>query len=783
MDEEADVQDLKIKNIIGFDGSTNNSLKVHPNGKHIIYPIGNKVAIQEWATKKQIFLSGHTNIISSIAVSKTGKYIASGQINHIGFKAMVIIWSFDKQCKISQYEHHKVRVEAVTFSNDEQYVFTIGGRDCGFVVVWDIQLGQVICGSQLARGVQGDATVLHAMNKRGACFITGGDGHLAVWKVDKEARNVTSVDVATSKLKRKVLCMDVNERDELCYCGTTSGDVLKIRLNFHHDPEILEPVKQPSVIGCWARLSRKKLPRGVVDLYECGVRSIRVLFTGKLLIGAGNGKLELVEESQPKVPDPYVKYPSVPGLKVLKSTHVKEAITSIQLLNEDTILAATELCEIFLIPFDKFEAALVFTGHTTTIHCIAFPHNFSEVFATASKNSVRIWESSSVQELLRICVQNFSCSSVAFAKDGKSILTGWSDGVIRSFTPLTGRLIYAILNAHNKGVSALAITSHGRNLVTGGCEGQIRLWEVTPFRQTLVCTLKEHRGPVSAIDINKWDNEAASASTDGTCIIWDLERKCRRQILFAKTLFMCVKYYPTAVQIITGGSDRKIAYWEVLDGSLVRELEGSPSGTINCLDISHDGDRILSGGNDQIVKLWKYQEGTATHIGVGHAAVITAARFSSDDKFLVTCDAAGGIFVWECPRDEQKVGKKQKDEKFVGEKPPSTRDEEDIRDLPSVRSQKSIDGVPQAKHPAGCECCRCSAESARSIGSGEDCCESVRSNSSQKSKKSHISQKSNQSQKSKQTQKSNQSQTSNPSLKSLPRSQHSKDSVSFKDKE
>ncbi|VEN44166.1 unnamed protein product [Callosobruchus maculatus] len=763
-EEEVDAQELTIKSIIGFDGSTNNSLKVHPNGKHIIYPIGNKVAIQEWATKKQSFLSGHTNIISSIAVSRTGKYIASGQINHIGFKAMVIIWSFERQCKISQYEHHKVRVEAVTFSNDEQYVFTIGGRDCGSVVVWDINLGQVICGTQLARGVQGEATVIQAMIKRGACFVTAGDGHLAVWKVDKEARNVTSIDVAMSKLKRKVLCIDANERDELCYCGTTSGDVLKIRLNFHHDPEVLDPVKQPSVIGCWARLSRKKLPRGVVDLYQCGVRSIRLLFSGKLIIGAGDGKLELVEESQPKVPDPYVKYPSIPGLKVLKSTHVIGAVTSIQLLNENTVLAATEHCEIFLITFEKWEAALVFTGHTHTIHCVAFPHNFSEVFATASKNSVRIWESSSAQELLRIRVENFSCSSVVFARDGKSILTGWNDGVIRSFTPLTGRLIYAILNAHNKGVSALAITSHGRNLVTGGCEGQIRLWEVTPFRQTLVCTLKEHRGPVSAIDINKWDNEAASASTDGTCIIWDLERKCRRQILFAKTLFMCVKYYPTAVQIITGGSDRKIAYWEVLDGSLVRELEGSNSGTINCLDISHDGDRILSGGNDQLVKLWKYQEGTATHIGLGHAAVITAARFSADDKFLVTCDAAGGIFVWECPRDEQKVEEKPKEEKAVEEKPPSARDEEDIRDLPSVRSQRSDAGEPQPKHPEDCECCRCSTESSRSGGSSKDCCESVRSNTSQKSNKSQVSQRSNQSQ------------------KSLPKSQRSKVSVSSKDK-
>lgn len=114
---------------------------------------------------------------------------------------------------------------------------------------------------------------------------------------------------------------------------------------------------------------------------------------------------------------------------------------------------------------------------------------------------------------------------------------------------------------------------------------------------------------MSAIHINQNDEEAVSASADGSCIIWDIVRLVRKQILFANTLFMSVRYYPTGVQILTAGADRKLAYWEVLDGSLVRELEGSRSGSVNSLDISPDGSLFVTGGNDEIVKLWKYQEG------------------------------------------------------------------------------------------------------------------------------------------------------------------------------
>lgn len=69
-----------------------NGLQVHPDNMHVVYPLGMKVTIQNWKTKKQHFLSGHTNAISALAISPNGRYVASGQINHMGFK----VSSFDR---------------------------------------------------------------------------------------------------------------------------------------------------------------------------------------------------------------------------------------------------------------------------------------------------------------------------------------------------------------------------------------------------------------------------------------------------------------------------------------------------------------------------------------------------------------------------------------------------------------------------------------------------------------------------------------------------------------
>jgi len=69
------------------------------------------------------------------------------------------------------------------------------------------------------------------------------------------------------------------------------------------------------------------------------------------------------------------------------------------------------------------------------------------------------------------------------------------------------------------------------------------------------------------------------------------------------TLFKYVSYHPMEHQILTTGTDRKVGYWETFDGSMIRELDGSLSGSVNALDISTDGTYFVSGGDDKLIKV------------------------------------------------------------------------------------------------------------------------------------------------------------------------------------
>lgn len=57
----------------------------------------------------------------------------------------------------------------------------------------------------------------------------------------------------------------------------------------------------------------------------------------------------------------------------------------------------------------------------------------------------------------------------------------------------------------------------------------------------------------------------------------------------------------------------------------------------------------MTGSSDQMVKVWLYNEGVPTHVGVGHAGVVTNVKVSPDGRSLVSTSADGGIFLWRFP--------------------------------------------------------------------------------------------------------------------------------------
>jgi WD40 repeat protein len=58
---------------------------------------------------------------------------------------------------------------------------------------------------------------------------------------------------------------------------------------------------------------------------------------------------------------------------------------------------------------------------------------------------------------------------------------------------------------------------------------------------------------------------------------------------------------------------------------------------------------LASGGADQLVKVWLYDEGDCIAVGAGHSGAVTKVKISPDRRTVVSVGAEGGIFIWRMP--------------------------------------------------------------------------------------------------------------------------------------
>ena len=158
------------------------------------------MVVEDMQTHKQIFLAGHTNAVTCFAIGNSGKYIASGQVTHMGFKADILVWDYEnalaalgassgQPCpsaggnpgignEVKPYARlalHKVKVQALAFSPSEKYLVSLGGEDDGSVVVWSLAKKDAICGSPAQIPSAGITECLAYANNDDRLFFTAGE--------------------------------------------------------------------------------------------------------------------------------------------------------------------------------------------------------------------------------------------------------------------------------------------------------------------------------------------------------------------------------------------------------------------------------------------------------------------------------------------------------------------------------------------------------------------------------------------------------------------------------
>ncbi|KAJ3615500.1 hypothetical protein Zmor_016368 [Zophobas morio] len=197
------------------------------------------------------------------------------------------------------------------------------------------------------------------------------------------------------------------------------------------------------------------------------------------------------------------------------------------------------------------------------------------------------------------------------SSDEKYIYSGSKDSTIIKWSAKSGRKICRIIGGkkgkafggHTKEILALALSTDGKYLASGGKEDVIFIWNAVNNCE-LLHVFKGHRGPISSLAFRSGSNTLYSASFDRTIKIWDVD-----SFLFIEQLFghqdsvMCVDTLSRDRAISVGGRDRSLRLWKISEESqLVFDSKGHV-GNIECCCMINEN-TFVTCGEDGKIFLW-----------------------------------------------------------------------------------------------------------------------------------------------------------------------------------
>ncbi len=112
-----------------------------------------------------------------------------------------------------------------------------------------------------------------------------------------------------------------------------------------------------------------------------------------------------------------------------------------------------------------------------------------------------------------------------------------------------------------------------------------------------------------------------------------------------------VAFSPNGQVLVSGSEDNSVRLWDVAKGEPLKALRGH-SRAVRSAAFSPDGSRVISGGEDQSVRIWNvgdYEEVRVLHATVfsGHEDAVLGARYSRDGKQIVTASRDRTASLWD----------------------------------------------------------------------------------------------------------------------------------------
>lgn len=276
--------------------------------------------------------------------------------------------------------------------------------------------------------------------------------------------------------------------------------------------------------------------------------------------------------------------------------------------------------------------------------------------AGGAGGNILLWAAAdgSAQRALRPNDSVSTVRAIALSPDGGRVAAGFADREIRFWNVDDGSQRLDRVRGHEEGVSGLAFTRDGAELVSTSWDRSARRWVLGgPGRVEFIASLAGHAGRVYASRFSPDGELLVSVGEDGTLRFWDPELATPlAKVIAHRRSIASLALSPDGRTIATGSHDRTISVRDALTGVETLRLAGH-AGAVSALDFDPRGGVLASGSDDASVRLWDLRQPTSPTLLSGHTSRVQALAFSPDGTRLASGSRDHTVRVWDLRRLEQ----------------------------------------------------------------------------------------------------------------------------------
>lgn len=295
-------------------------------------------------------------------------------------------------------------------------------------------------------------------------------------------------------------------------------------------------------------------------------------------------------------------------------------------------------------------------GHMGFIRDVVFTRDGKFLVSGGDDKVIRIWDTETGKTVRTIRGEigegdEGKINCLALSPDNKYLAVGGylpggleDRGAIRIYDFESGELL-GLLKGHRGAVLALSFSADSRRLISGGDfdDRTVRIWNVNgPEHLQQLQLLPGHSDGVFSVAFSIDGERAVSSSRDTEIKLWDANEGSLIKIINGvgrnrNEQVDAIKFSPDGRYLASGSRSGRIVLWNQRTGEFIREL-GREAGVVTSLSFSPDSERLVAAAENRTCHI--FQLSSPRTIRFMHETSIGAVSFSPDRKTLVT--AGGG---------------------------------------------------------------------------------------------------------------------------------------------